>query len=231
MTDITKAVSDAFDRIIASGAIEKAIEENLTKTINETIRDQLRTYSEFGKKLDEAIKAAMQVDFSHLGLAGYNDLILKIVRAQVDAGINTVLAQQVEEQMNALLMPAPAEIKLSKLVADFIEHSKSDYSCSCDGPTQISLHVDESSYGSRWVSMDKDEGKSQYQCSIRFGVHEEDGKIFALRIDGVEAGKTLFVGPIYNFERDLFQMYAAGTKLIIDAEAYEIDTHYPGHGD
>jgi len=231
MQDMTNAVAAAFQNIVASGAIEKAIEENITKTVSSAIKQQLESYSDFGKKLSDHVKSALQVNFDDLGLSGYNDLILKIVRAQVDAHVGSVLAKQVEEQMAKLLQPAPAEIKLSELIKDFIERNKPD-GCECDGSDQITLHIEESRYGSRWIGLDKAEGKSEYQCEIRFAVNERDGGIFGLRFDGKEADKTFFVGPIYGFERSLFQMYAAGTKLIVDGDCVDdFDTYYPGRYD
>lgn len=228
MQDMTNAVAAAFQNIVASGAIEKAIEENIAKTVSSAIKQQLESYSDFGKKLSDHVKSALQVNFDDLGLSGYNDLILKIVRAQVDAHVGNVLAKQVEEQMAKLLQPAPAEIKLSELIKDFIERNKPD-GCECGGSDQISLHIEESRYGSRWIGLDKEEGKSEYSCEIRFAVSESDGKIFGLRLDGKEADKTLFVGPIYGFERSLFQMYAAGTKVVVDGDsADDFDTYYPG---
>lgn len=168
---------------------------------------------------------------SQLGLPGYNGLIMKIVRAHVDSHVGNVLAKHVEKQMSKLLEPAPAEIKLSELINDFIERNKPD-GCECGGSDQITLHIEESRYASRWIGLDKDEGKSEYSCEIRFAVSESDGKIFGLRIDGQEADKTLFIGPIYGFERSPFQMYAAGTKLIIDGDcAEDFDTYYPGRED
>jgi hypothetical protein len=227
MEQLDRVVATAFSKIAESGAIEAAIEKQLTDTISSIIKEQMRSYSDFGKALEEQVKASLQVDFSTLKLPGYNDFILKIVRAQVDANVNNQVAAQVEAQMKDLLVSAPAEITLTKLVEDFIE-CKPD-GCSCDGSDQTTLHLDEQRHGSRWVRLDKNAHKSEYECEISFLVTVETGKIGALRVGKREVDKTLFIGSIYGFERDLFQMYAAGTKLIIDAEPDDISLYYPGH--
>jgi site-specific DNA-cytosine methylase len=127
MQELQQAVSNAFANVVAAGTIEKAIEEKLTSTITSIINEELRSYSDFGKALSEQVKAAMQVDFSNLELPGYNDLILKLIRAQVEHQASTSIAAQVEAQMKELLAPAPAEIKLSELVEEFITFtSKAD---------------------------------------------------------------------------------------------------------
>ena len=230
MEQLQQAISTAFANIAASGAIEQEIEAQLTKTVKTIITEELRSFSPFGESLKEHIAKALQVNFSELGLPGYNDFILKIVRNQVDAYVNNSLAIQVERQLAKLLEPAPAQIKLTELVKSFIESNAERYDCSCaHGPARITLHIEPTEYGSRWVRLDKEPGKDKYECEISFLVTTENGRVSALRIGRQDVTKTLFVG-LYGFERKLFQMHAAGTKLIIDAEEYDINTNYPDAG-
>ncbi len=58
-----------------------------------------------------------------------------------------------------------------------------------------------------------------------------DGRVYSVRINEIAPKNALFIGPIYGFERKLFQLYAAGTKLVIDCDVDDIDTSYPGRGD
>lgn len=227
MEQLQSAVTAAFANIVASGAIEQAIEAQLTKTVKTIIDDELRSYSPFGEELKARVKTAMQVNFDDLGLPGYNDLILKIVRRQVDAYANDAIANQVEKQLGKLLEPAPAEIKLTELVESFIESNVERYGCSCErGPSRITLHIEPTGYGSRWIRLDKEPGKDKYECGISFLVGDQGGHISALRVDRHDVTKTMFVG-LYGFEQKLFQMHAAGTKLVIDADEHDIDTNYP----
>ncbi|AIP66289.1 hypothetical protein [Burkholderia thailandensis] len=232
MKELQQAVSAAFSNIVAAGAIEKAIEEKLTKTITSIIDEELRSYSTFGEQLKEHVKAALQVDFHNLGLPGYNDLILKIIRQQVDAQLNATIETQIEQQMKELLAPAPAEIKLSQLVEEFIkdEHTNRQYrSCSCDESDQITLIVREASGGSlkfHHIHLDTERGTDYYSCPYQIDVH--DGRVYSVQLDRKDPSKTLFVGPMNGFKRRLFQLYAAGTKLIIDGDENTINTYYPG---
>lgn len=170
----------------------------------------------------------MQVDFNNLGLPGYGDFILKIVRQQLEANVNDQIRDSIEKNLTELLEPPPAEIKLSQLVEQFIKFSADSrrYSCSCDDTDAITLIVEESKYGSRFIYLDKDGDQEKYSCSIRFLVSDGDGYMSALKVDGKELDKALFLGSLYRFERSLFQMYAAGTKLIVNGDENSIDTHY-----
>ncbi len=233
MQELTNAVNTALQRIIASDTIEKAIEAQLTNTIQAEIKSQLREYSDFGKQLEAAVKDALKVDFSNLGLPGYGDMILKIVRKQAEEQINAELARSIESRLTDILQPPPATINLSTLVEQYIEHcvENARHSCSCDDTDRITLIVETSQYGSRWVYLDPDEGTDKYECKIRFLVGEKGGKISALKMDGSEVGNKLFVGKFYRFERTLFQLHAAGTELVIDGDEHSISTYYPGRGD
>lgn len=232
MKELQQAVSTAFSNIVAAGAIENAIEEKLTKTITSIIDEELRTYSTFGEQLKERVKAALQVDFHNLGLPGYNDLILKIIRQQVDAQLNATIETQIEKQMKELLAPAPAEIKLSQLVDEFIkdEHTNRQYlPCSCDESDRITLIVREEGLASSkfyHVYLDKESNTEYYKCPYRIDVH--DGRVYSVQIDQKDPSKTLFAGPMHGFKRRLFQLYAAGTKLIIDGDENSINTYYRG---
>lgn len=223
--DLSTAVATSFSNILASGMIEKAIEEELSKTISSLIKEQLRSYSDFGEQLKAAVKDAMKIDLQNLGIPSYNDLILKVLRNQVDALAHDAIAEQVEKQMTDLLQPAPKEIKLSELVASFIESNKSSTYCSCDAPSSITLFVEESQYSSRWIRLDKEPGVRKDDCKISFGVSDHDNRMFGLRLDRSHVDKTLFLG-LYGFDRKIFQMYAAGTKLIVDGDQHDINKSY-----
>jgi hypothetical protein len=119
-------------------------------------------------------------------------------------------------------------MKLSELVAEFIKDADDQTGCSCDdGPERITLIVEGSSTpGFHYVYLDKDEHTEKYACAYQIAVH--DGKAFRIEIEKRDPDKTVFLGPMYGFRRLLFQLYTAGTKLIIDGDANSIDTHYPG---
>lgn len=237
MQELQQAVSNAFANVVAAGTIEKVIEEKLTSTITSIISEELRSYSDFGKALGEQVKAAMQVDFSNLGLPGYNDLILKIIRAQVEHQTSQSIAAHVEEQMKELLAPAPAEIKLSELIEEFIKEEDDRFGCSCDKPDQITLIIHDGTDGGRYSSLknyhhiyfDKEPGKDKYECDFQIDINE--GRVYSVRLDKRDPNKSIFIGPIYGFARRIYQLYAANTRLILDGDADSINTYYPGYDD
>jgi len=59
----------------------------------------------------------------------------------------------------------------------------------------------------------------------RIGFNNDE--CFSLMIGNQDVSKKLFIGPLYGFERTLFQFYTAKTRLVIDVDPSEIDLSYP----
>lgn len=229
MTDINEAVVNSLNAIVASGKIEAIISQKLEKTIESILDDTLKSWSDFGKSLQTKVKESLQINLDKVDLPSYNDLVLKIIKKQVDAQIENAMLTNIEENMKGLFSLPPKEIKLSKLIEDFIEYSDE---FDRDRSEKISLHIEPSSYGSKWIYIDPKGGKEKYRCKIHFGVSDKDNKIFGLRVDGEDFGKKLFIGSMSQLERDIFQLYAAGSTLIIDGESEDdFETHYPSAED
>lgn len=226
MNDLKHAVAKAFDNVIASGAIEQAIEKQLASTITSLINSELREYSEFGKAIGAKVKESIAVNLDRMDLPSYNDLIIKIVRAQMDGVMQGDAAKQLEANMAKLLETAPAEITLEKLVEDFINEHKED-----KHGDEFTLRIDRK-YGSTYVSLDVEPNKSEYACDFRLAV-DQDGKVYSFHLGGKDVGKTMFTGPLYGFERTVFRLYAAKSKLIVGAreEASDFECYFPGHED
>lgn len=222
MDDLKSAVSTAFANVVASGAIEQAIEKQLADTISNIIKTELREYSDFGKAIKDRVQQAVGVNLDQMDLPSYNDLILQIIRRQVDGIMQSEAAQQLESNMAELLEQAPAEITLEKLIEDFIEANKEDK----EGQ-DFTLLI-ERKYGSTYICLDEDPGKAEYSCDYRLAV-DHDGKVYSLMLGTKDVAKTLFMGPFYKFERTLFQLYAAKSKVIVpaDADASDFDKSFP----
>jgi hypothetical protein len=226
MKEMEIAVTAAFTTMAASGALQKVIEENVTKAVSECVKNTLGSYSDFSKALNEHVKTALNVDFRELGLTRYNEIVLKIIKAKLADSINTVGVQRLEKEMGELLVNPPAEIKLSALVEQFKRnldrYDRRDGRITCDVNTADSTGI---CPGYAHIYMDKESGKSRYSCEIQIDVTPA-GKVFGLKIGGTDIKNTLFVGPHFGFERSLFQLYAAGTKIIVDGD--DIDDYCGG---
>lgn len=230
MKELKQLVSEAFDKIVVSGAIEQAIEKQLAETISSVLRGQLRSYSDIGKVIEAQVKASLNI--GTMELPSYADLIGKIVRRQVEAGMQNEATRQLEQNISELLAPAPAEITLDQLIDDFIK-SRLDQSYSDirgDSFTLIIEHAEGSTAGYKHIYIDCEYGTSKYSCAIQIDV-KPSGEVYGLKLGGKDLKDQLFVGPLYDFERKLFQLFTAKSKLIVpdDADASDYQTSFPYH--
>lgn len=163
------------------------------------------------------------MDLRQLGLVGYNEIVLKIVKAKLDASVEVFGKAQIEKDLEELLKSPPAEIKLSDLVEQMKEAHKDDerYECTCIVDWGTS-----DGWGRVYLDKNGDKRKNDCEHSLAF---TKEGEIYSFSIDRCDPSKKMFFGPTYGFERSLFQMYAAKTKLIIDED--EVSRHYPGYDD
>lgn len=215
MKELKQLVSDAFDKIVASGAIEQAIEKKLTDTITRAIDEQLSSYSDFGQAMKAQVAKSIAVDLSQAGLPTYGHLVTEIIRRRVDASMNGQFAAQLEKDMAELLAPAPAEISVESLVEEFIK-------AHADGREgeRFTLLIQNEGHDFQYVCLDKNVRVDKYSCDYRIGVHK--GEVFSLNFGRQDVQKSLFIGPLGGFEKLLFQLFTAKSKLTIPAD---IDTH------
>jgi hypothetical protein len=226
MTDISAAVAKAMENIVASGHIERTIEAALSRTISESIDQHTRSYSEFGKAISEKVKAAIGANLDKIELPEYHAIMLEMISRKLDECIKIDAAKGFKELMDKTFEPAPAEMKFSDLVEQFKEWvADNDYEDRSGG--EVTVRVEEPKYSfmsSRWVRMDKEADKKDYDCEFSFLI-SEDGTISAIRCSGKNPKQDLFIGGYYGFERSLFRLHVGATKIILD----DFDTYMPGH--
>jgi hypothetical protein len=227
MKELETAIVAAFNKMAETGAIQTIIENKIEKTVADILDGILKSYSDFGKNLATHIQQSLNVDLSQLGLVGYNDIVLKIIKAKLDDSINIIGKNRLEKELSELLVNPPAEIKLSQLVTDMKESYQDR------GYSQCTCIVEDSAYSSTIcqaylrIYLDAKE-KDKNSCEYRLGVTDK-GEVYSFNISGRDPAKTIFVGPSYGFDRALFQMYTAKTKLIVDED--EVERYYPGYDD
>jgi hypothetical protein len=215
LPDLSKLVAEQFAAIVTSGAIEKMIETHLSKSIDTILKEQLHSFSDFGKAVEERVTNALQVA-ELKNLPNYGQLVSTIIARNVDQQLHGEWAKKLESEIAAMFVKPPAEIGLDELVEKFKEHAREN--AFGDLADSITLHLESSSYGYWHVAMDQDDGKDKYQCDVRFQVNKE-GAIFGLHLDDNDMKKQLFVGPFDAFERLIFSMYVNGTKVRIERDA------------
>lgn len=229
MNELKEAVSRAFDSVVASGAIEQAIEKQVGEAVTAAIREQFSAYGDFSKAVKAKVATLVGVNLDHIDLPSYRDLVSKIIQARVGAVMTEQFTEKLGRDLDELLAPAPAEITLEALLKEFIESKSDEWNISQLRECEFTLVIDRSENCKGYVSiyLDEDADQSKHQCAIHIRMRD-GGEVWGLEVGGTDIKSKIFVGPLFNFEKRLFQLYTARTKLILapDAEADDFETRF-----
>ncbi|WP_434619294.1 hypothetical protein [Azospirillum sp. B2RO_4] len=224
--DLTKLATDAVAKYVEDGSFQKMLEKGIKGALESVINDATGYGSPFRKEMADAVKGALHIRADALNLPAYNQTVIGIIRNRLDEVVNEQLRDKLQKDLDALLVDAPKEITLTKLVKDFKvwlrkEKFHSDSACT--------VIVEKTEYGSHWIKLDPKKYQQSYSCQFRIGI-DSDGEVFSLSDSGVDMQKAVLSKTLIGFPRDLFQLMAAGTKIVIDSmdiddsmESYEDD--------
>ena len=219
MFDLEKAINNSLKGLLTGPTVTQMIDEKVEKLVSRALDDILCSYSDFGKAVKTEIESKFNLDFKNLDLPMYNDLVLKIIKKQLDGQINERMKEAISENMEFLFRPTPEEMRLSELVDSYVEYNVDDYHPdyydSINSVITVIHEESDDSDGYGWVYLNPVSGADKHSCEIRMA-YDRDGRIYSLKLGREDAKQALFVGPFYDFERKLFQMHVNKTKLIID---------------
>lgn len=216
MIDLEKLVQDSLKGMFESGKIVEIIDKHTEALVNGVVRDALSTYSEFGKQLSASLSEALKVDVGSIGLPEYNHIVLAIVRRKLEHAIEETGRKQIETDLAAMLShPVPAEITLTKFIDDFKEWAREDRGIEEYEEGEVTAFLDEKKYSSQWLYLSRNANTEMFRCD--FGILiGEDGKMRAVHFHGKDSEKSLFLGRLHGFERTVFHMHVAKTRIIVD---------------
>lgn len=231
---IETAVHAATANLIASGLIEKKIEETLAKTIESAIAEHLREYSDFGKKIKEKVSEALAVDFDRLTLPTYGASIVALIEQIVKQRADESIATSIKDRLDDMLANPPRLIKLSELVANYVKSVKDEYDRrDADSATCI-VHRDPDRLSETFcmvhLAPNRVPTHDRYACPVAIHLMRvektDEWKVIGIRISGKDASKDpMFALGCDAYERSLYAMYAVGSHVIVDEDA--VDTTYP----
>jgi hypothetical protein len=229
MIEIETAVADAARRMVEDGRLAKLVAENVEATVAKIVKDAVGQYSTFGKSLEEAVAASLRIDPGQLGLPAYNQTVLAVVKQTLDQQLELVGRDKIKKDLERLLgTDAPAEMKLSELVELYRREMQENLEGQSEGRITAAFGRDDYSRdlsSFRWFYLHDGALKADrvpYESDIQM-LFRSGGEIACARVKGVDPKKDIMLGQAgrVGFEKTLFRLYAAGTKIIIDAEEFE----------
>jgi len=207
-------ISSAVAAKMTPAFIEKEIDSRVEKLIVESIDRALRTYSDTGKLIEQAITDALKVD--RIDLPSYGNTVTGILKVQIEERVSGLIAGRLADDMAELLNLAPAEIKLSQIADEMRKrHEGEGYG------EVITVIVERNDYGSTWVYLDEEAVRSErdkYRCDYRLLIGQ-DGKIASATLKERDIKTPHHIGRGYGLDQKIRAFYACGTTITIDEDA------------
>ena len=227
MKDLQKAVETAMVSLNETGAIEKMIEAQLADTIKSIVNDQLRSYSDFGKKLKEKIQKELCIDLHKVTFEEYNQTVLNLVEGQLNNVVTGEAQEKLKRDLSELFRKTPKEITLSQVIEKFMEESV-EYDR--DSAKKIALIIERKKYGSIGIALHpkgtkgyKEEDITSWtDCDLFMTVTpEDDDDDTRCKLDYTNDRSSLrpheFMPTcLRGTSRLLYQLYCAGSTLVLD---------------
>ena len=226
-------VSQLCADFIHSPAGQEMMQKQVAATCERAIGDAMRR-GPFRDELDALVFNVLKLP-KHIDIASYNEMIVGIVRQQIQA-IEHKLIKNVGERLVDLLEVPPDTIKLSELCQMYLDYLKpeEDDDCVCFGRDDEKIATilwcpDKSnSYGSsafNYLELSDKPKRKRHEGDIQIGFHCNE--MFSLKFQNVATEQHLFTGPHTGFEQTLFQMKAHKTTVILDPEKLDdLDLNY-----
>ncbi|MFO0958244.1 MAG: hypothetical protein U0800_12595 [Isosphaeraceae bacterium] len=222
MQELEDAVIAAFKGMVSSGKLNQIIEKKVGETVESVVDSALRSYSDFGKSLSAAVQESLCVDKEKLALPGYNEIVLQIVKKKLEHSIEVIGKERLEKDLENLLSGGvPREVTVSKLVEGFKAWVREE-SYGNDYDDRITYIEEKSQYGGGWIHLDSKSQVREVCLPVPAWIWERWRNLQSATISGQDAGKKIFLGGLYGFERTLFQFYAVKTRIIIDTAEPDI---------
>lgn len=221
MKEFTDLIQKVITDMSNDGRLEKMVTASVEKMVSGAITSALESYSGFGRELNEQVKDALHFDVKLLGLAGYNETVMQIVKAKLSSAVNIQGAEKISEQIDGILSDVPAEIKLSELVEEFKQHCNDYPGVDCGDKVSCEVEV-RNGYGT--VTLMPHEKQRGIRKSITLQYDPEKNNVYGFSIGSEDYSKKIFANCRYGFQKLLFGLYACRAKLIIDED--QVDEYF-----
>ncbi|MCE3203412.1 hypothetical protein [Paenibacillus sonchi] len=221
--DMNLIINEKLEELKEEGYVEKIIKKQLEKTIQDIIEESLRSWSDFGKGLKEAVGKQLQINLGKLDIPSYNEVILNVIKGELERSIHEEGSTRIQQQIQELLGTGEQEYKLSEIIKQMVEDDLELNELSYEEIEKITVIVEER-YGSTYLYLDPEEDKSMYRCKYMI-VLDEDGTVWRAEVNEKKFDNRVIMGGLYGLEATLFKMWTRKTKLVIDE--YETEFSNP----
>lgn len=222
--DIESVVAQAVAAALAPERLQPIITKQVEKAVDSAIEEQFGYRAPFRKLLEEKMAAAMPARMEDLGR--FSDLVLKVISARLHEAQAEAVAQAIQPKLDAMLKPLPPTMKLSELVEKLLPDLADDYRRNGDSQPTIIVDRDGTIEGYWRLYIDSRDNHDKFSCRLQIAFDKE-GKAYSLCIGDEKMEKALLIGPTFNADALLLQIYTCGITIELDQHDFS-DVYYEG---
>lgn len=206
MKELVEVAQETITKYFESGAIEKRLDENITKAFNDAI-DSAFSWGQLSKSIKEVVENKLVIAVDDIDLQSYNAIMKEALRGQIAKFTNDQALEGFNKVLEETFGEAPKEISINEIVNKILDSWRSDDPCDCDSKTaSIEFKLDRSSpsIGDSYSLIIND---GEEYSSDKFRIYFIGNK---LRVSHLSKLNPTRMGSVEGW---LFNLYAAKTDI------------------
>ncbi len=214
MQQIQEIVNSKIKAMIDENIIQKTIEDNVEKAINEAISNQFRSYGAITKQIEDGIEKGLQINLKDMPFEVYNQQMLVAVKTKMSNLFAAEASNKFMTEMDTLLAIAPKEIALTELVEQVAALWKTEEPWDADDLDEYAtVEVEQGKYSRKSYTLKM---WKQKESNSRYSSHSNSPVIELYIIDGkirISHNQTYNPTIFHEHEALIFKLYSAGTVI------------------
>jgi len=207
--DIALIAQEKINKFVTDGTLDQLIESQIKKTLESTVNDVFRDYSEFGRSLKETLSEKLKINLAELSIPTYSNTICKLIEDTLVATSLEPSLQKIKQIVDSSLNQLEKKTwKLSEIIRKYIENDYTD--------KDATYNVSEPEYSSYWVNIGTVKSSSYNSGKeLRLLVDSKTNVINNVWFEN-KSLNGLNVNKIYSFEMFLMQLWINNCVLEVD---------------
>ena len=225
MENLNQQLIAATENYLKSDKLKEVIEKQAEEMVNDVVKDAFRWSGNVRNQIENIVKNELAINIKELNISGHNKFITEVIQKKLHQFLRSDVEAEITKTLEKMLKPIEKVVSIKDLKEELFNASDKDcVSENTDDMDYILEHYDEddlytfivehpgSNY--KWVEiyLDKNPGKSTYECEFRLCVHE-NYTTFKQNDREIKAKDKLMDPYKFDIESFIYQMFLAGSTI------------------
>lgn len=215
VADLNAIINKTMVQLTKERYIEEIVKEQLKKSVKQIVESILDTWSPFGKELKHQVQSQLQFNLDKLDIPAYNQVVMNVVKEELDRSLHEEGAKQIQAQLQELLATTKDEYTLSELLEMVATQDCNLEELDGEDYHDITVIIEEK-YTSKYIYIDPESDVSWYECRYALTLDAEDMTVRRAQVHNKTFDNRVIMGGLYGVEAEMFKMWTRKAKLVID---------------